>query len=309
MPLIDEILSQTAAQLKDHIINGATPASQTSAKSPAASLPVQTATPASREFGKDQGTVAPGTQTPPKAVPSLPNTNPAARLMGLGETDVAPGGPPPTPQPVHATPPPKLPVVAQQAAPAQVQQPIAPGANDTMAVGGQDYRASTIDPSVAGITPSTDPVKTAASQPGFWNQVVEVASKTGKSILELLGDFAAGYAGKTTPTEQRLQREHELRMQGNQLQMQKDVMSIQQGFNEQQNKLQMDHDTAMHAATNDLQKQQIENEFQLRKQELLNQRQMMMQNYEIAQLNRQWQISGQQGATGNAGSFYKFGQE
>lgn len=156
-------------------------------------------------------------------------------------------------------------------------------------------------PVVAGL-PKTDPIKEAASKPGFWSQVLDVANSTRKTLFELLGDIGAGSVHMTTPTQQRLEREQQLRLQGNEVQAQKDLAAANQGFNEQIQKLQIAHDTAMQAARNDLEKQQIENNFQLRRIEIENQRQMF-------QLNYRWNLLSQQGNTGGAHSFYKFGDQ
>jgi len=153
-------------------------------------------------------------------------------------------------------------------------------------------------PIVAG-QPKTDPIKQAASQPGFWQQLLDVAGKAGKTLFEVLGDIGAGSVHMSTPTQQRLEREQQLRLQGNELQAQKDLASANQGFNQQLQKLQMDHDTAMQSARNDIEKQQIESQYQLRRIEIENQRQMFMLNY-------RWNMASQTDRTGSPSQFYKF---
>lgn len=155
-------------------------------------------------------------------------------------------------------------------------------------------------PVVAGN--KSDPIKQAASQPGFWQQVLDFAGKAGKTLLEVLGDIGAGSIHMSTPTQQRLEREQQLRLQGNEIQAQKDMASINSGFNAQLQKAQMDHDTQMQAARNDLEKQQIENNYRLRLQEIETQRQIFSLNY-------RWNMLAQQGSTGGAHNYYKFGEQ
>ena len=195
---------------------------------------------ATRQISPVPPTAAPPDATKLKGVPMGPmtkdkpvspqqggNTNPAYNQMGLKESDVAPGGPAskaapqapeqpavqptqiPEPQTVQAGPPTYNPLPPPEAAPLQVI------AKDV----------------------KTDPVKAAAAEPGFWDKVKSV----GGDIFEVLGDIAAGYSHQqSTPTQQRLAREHSLRMQGNEIQGQKDLLSIQQGF--QQKQLNMENE-------------------------------------------------------------------
>ncbi|MFA5377259.1 MAG: hypothetical protein WC455_16030 [Dehalococcoidia bacterium] len=51
-------------------------------------------------------------------------------------------------------------------------------------------------------------------EPSFWDMALDGAMKTGKGLITFLADFATGYAGKTTPSELRAVREHDIAMEG-----------------------------------------------------------------------------------------------
>jgi hypothetical protein len=212
----------------------------------------------------------------------LPNTNPAARLMGLSESDIAPGNQPKPAQPVEA--------------PIVTPEPVA-GATQTLPPIGQVKSATGAGPVTAEVT---DSVKAASSTPGFWQQALDVAGKTGKTIMELLGDFASGYSHQqSSPTEQRIAREHELRMQGNQVQAQKDLVGIQQGFQKQQADLDRQLQTNLAGARNDIEREKIKQDYQYQTQSLRNQSLQIQNQYQIEMLNRQLLIAQNIGTQGS----------
>ena len=241
------------------------------------------------------------------------NTNPALNTMGAGESDVAPGGPP---EATPATPPgtpgmiatptkPAGPVVGQKATSTTTPSgPITPGPYDSSAVGGPDYRAAT-----AGVPTQqdqkTDPVKDAASSPNFWKQLLDVAGKTGGGILEILGNIGRGLEGRPTITEQRLDREQQLRLQGNQLQVQKDLLSMNQGFQSQQQQLERDFQDKWNATTDANTKLQLKNAHDEALKRLQIEQQQANNTYALAALNQRLMFGGRQGNT-TAAQLYNF---
>jgi hypothetical protein len=216
----------------------------------------------------------------------LPNTNPAARLMGLSESDIAPGNQPKPAQPVEAPP-------------ATTPEPVA-GATQTLPPVGQAKSATGAGPVTTEVSGGTDSIKAASSTPGFWQQALDVAGKTGKTIMELIGDFASGYSHQqTSPTEQRIGREHELRMQGNQVQAQKDLVGIQQGFQKQQADLDRQLQTNLAGARNDIEREKMKQDYQYQTQSLRNQSLQIQNQYQIEMLNRQLMIAANIGTQGS----------
>ena len=232
-------------------------------------------------------------------VTGFPSTNPAARELGLGETDIAPGMNYPQP-----------------AAPATVPTVPVPTPNEVMGTAGPQAVAGTpnsnlqmAQPDAIGSNKAVDPVKDATAKPDFWKSVMDVAGKTGKSIIELLGDFAAGYSHQTSsPTEQRLAREHDLRMQGNQLQAQKDLMSMNQGFQKQQADLDREFQNKWNTTTDERERAALKQQYDMQTRQIEVERQQMVNNYSIAMLNLRWSQMEKTGQSGGAGSFYKFGE-
>ena len=214
----------------------------------------------------------------------MPSTNPAARLMRLGETDIAPGVSPVPSQPVNK-------IIPETA--------VADGKPVGPVVGAQVAPEAKTGLAGPVTTEVSNPVKEASAAPGFWQQALDVAGKAGKSLIELIGDFAAGYSHQqSSPTEQRLGREHELRMQGNQVQAQKDLANIQQGFQKQQADLDRKLQTNLAGARNDIEREKMKQDYQYQTQSLKNQSLSLQNQYAIEMLNQQLMIAGKKGATG-----------
>ena len=232
---------------------------------------------------------APALETNP-----MPNTNAAAKEMGLGETDVAPGVSPP--QPVAPVAPPN-PIVPETAvAQAQSVKPIVqPSNTGTTSVG----------PITAETSGGTGSIKEASSTPGFWQQALDVAGKAGKSLIELIGDFAAGYSHQqSSPTEQRIAREHELRLQGNEMQAHKDLLGIQQGFQKQQADLDRAFQNKWNATKDVNEKAKLKQDYDFQTQSLRNQSLQIQNQYAIEQLNQRLMIAGKQGTTGSFSALF-----
>jgi hypothetical protein len=165
-----------------------------------------------------------------------------------------------------------------------------------------------------GVTPNT--YKPSKKEPDFWEQVLSVAGQAGKSIISVLADFTAGYAGKETPSEIRRVREHEILMEGKkhvntvelaniqnksaegiaarQNALQRELTDTQQRYTAIQNKLQRDLTAALAKETNELTRQSILQTYQLQKDE--NQR-----RFEVEMLTLKWShTQAVSGATGDA---------
>ena len=238
-------------------------------------------------LGLKESDVSPASIGAPRAETNpMPNTNPAAQLLGLGETDVAPGGP----------------AVAQQAnmqaakTPAAAPMPVK--AVEPVAQPGPAPKALSGAGTPTAEVTEGNPVAQASSKPGFWQQALDVAGKAGKSLIELIGDFAAGYSHQqSSPTEQRLTREHELRMQGNENQARKDLLSIQQGFQKQQSDLDREFQNKWNAARDENEKAKLKQDYDLTTQQLRNQSLQIQNQYAIERLNQQI-VAAQKKATG-----------
>ena len=226
---------------------------------------------------------APAVETKP-----MPSTNAAARALGLGETDVAPGVSPTGGVPPVAAPNPVTPETA--VAEAQKVPPVgAPGPAST--------GAGPITSEVSG--GSTEAIKQASATPGFWQQALDVAGKAGKTIAELIGDFAAGYSHQqSSPTEQRIAREHELRLQGNQVQAQKDLLGIQQGFQKQQADLDREFQNKWNTTRDVNEKAKLKQDYDFQTQSLKNQSLQIQNQYQLESLMKSFEIRGKQGTTG-----------
>ncbi len=284
MPRIDPDSDQARKKL-----DPATPAAVANApkKTPVAAPAVMQAMGLKPSDVSPSSIAAPNLETNP-----MPNTNPAASALGLGETDIAPGVSSVPSQPVNKAIVPETAVADGKPVGPVFGQQAKTASGDTSAVGGQDYQAM-------GNGPSANPVKEASAAPGFWQQALDVAGKAGKSLIELIGDFAAGYSHQqSSPTEQRLGREHELRMQGNQVQGQKDLANIQQGFQKQQADLDRKLQTSLAGARNDIEREKMKQDYQYQTQSLKNQSLSLQNQYAIEMLNQQLMIAGKKGATG-----------
>jgi len=278
MGLIDEIAERASDKIAEHVKGQS---------SSAPDIPPTAAPPDPTKLkGIPMGPMTAETEAK-KAIGNQGNTNPAYNEMGLKETDVAPGGPPPA-APVN---PPVQPVAIP--APQTVQAGTTPSAPPV-----------TPAPPVVVGKKAADPVKDAASTPGFWDQVMNVAKNTGKNLFELLGDFAAGYSHQSTPTQQRLAREHELRLQGNQLQASKDLMSLNQGFQNQQNQLDREFQGKLAATTDANVKQQLQQQYEYQRGELANQRLLAMNSYYWTALMTRMGIGSQTSKTGGVAGLF-----
>ena len=214
----------------------------------------------------------------------LPNTNPAARLLGLQESDIAPGSTPKVPE--------------KQIAPTETPKPVPLQINPMpeVAQGGQKSDSGAKAVSGPGTVTTEvsegDPIAKVSSAPGFWQQALDVAKNTGKTLFELIGDFAAGYAHQQdSPTEQRLAREHQLRVQGNQIQANKDLLSIQQGFQKQQADLDREFQNKWNTITDERERAKLKQDYDLQTQQIRNQSLMIQNQYQIEQFNKQLEIA------------------
>jgi hypothetical protein len=214
----------------------------------------------------------------------MPSTNPAQKAMGVGETDVAPGGPKsvgminPPPIQVAKAAASELPAVGQNIADKAVKNP---------------------DPT----SQASNPIAKASEEPNFWQKLMSVASTTGQSVFNLLGDFAMGYAGHPdlAPSMQRLKTEQALRLQQNPLQLQRDLLSIQQGFAQQQNQLDREQQLKLNtAAGNPLEQQRINNEYALRKKEIENQLLQILNTFKLEYMMKNLSIQNSIGSVGSA---------
>jgi hypothetical protein len=164
-------------------------------------------------------------------------------------------------------------------------------ATQTLPPVGQAKSATGAGPVTTEVSGGTDSVKAASSTPGFWQQALTVASNTGKTIMELLGDFASGYSHQqSSPTEQRIAREHELRMQGNQVQAQKDLVGIQQGFQKQQADLDRQLQSNLATARNDIEREKMKQDYQYQTQSLRNQSLQIQNQYHLESLMKSLEI-------------------
>jgi hypothetical protein len=212
--------------------------------------------------------------------------------MGLKESDVAPGGPAVAPDQSQPGGPPPIPQVPIPQAPAAAIPP-----QPTVAVP---------TPEVIGQGKTADPVKEAATTPNFWQSVLDVAGKTGKGMLELLGDFAAGYSHQqSSPTEQRLAREHDLRMQGAPIQAQKDLMSINQGFQAKQAALDREFQDKWNSTTDANVKAQLKQQHDYQSGQLSNERQQITNSYMLESMMKRFEIG--QGVSKTGGVTGLFG--
>ncbi len=241
---------------------------------------------AQQAMGVANGQVPQPSQTGNIETAPMPATAPAAKVIGLGETDVAPGGPPvvspapvPTPQQVAPKPPmyAKTPEVAQAG----------------MVAAQADQAKSGPGTPVAE---QSDPVKSAAKEPGFWDKLISAAKGTGRTLFELLGDFTAGYSHQqSTPTQDRLAREQQLRLQGNAAQTQKDLQQMQQGFQDAQNKLQREHEDALAKITDERERAIAKQNFDIQERQLKIEQERNYLSYQLEGLTRMFGY-GQQGA-------------
>jgi hypothetical protein len=283
MGLIDDISEKASDKIAEHVKkgSGSAVAQEKGPPAPPEQAPMGVAGVAGKDtpiMGQGMATQA-GTEPQVRGnSPTMPSSPPGSPQRVLEGDQSQPINQPPTaPQNVAQVPIPN-PVVANA-----VPNPSIPGATN-MGGGG-----------VIGTMPDkqVDPVKDAAKQPGFWQQAMDVATKTGKGLFELLGDFAAGYAHQaSSPTQQRLAREHALRMQGNELQAQKDLLSMSQGF--QQKQLTMDNE--FRAKDQELAQAQASNTDENVKAQIQTQRDQLKQNYDLQtkQMKNQLEIANRQ---------------
>ena len=211
----------------------------------------------------------------------VPATKPEIQLATpAAKSNITPsvGSAPKTVTPVKA---PAVQAQPTDVSPAMEAQPINP-----VVASGQ--AAAMAEPQVPEV--AKDPVKAAGSQPGFWTQLLDVSKNTGRNILELLGDFAAGYSHQqSSPTEQRLAREHDLRMQGNALQAQRDLINMNQSFQGQQSALDRALQEKLATDRTDVEKQKLQQQHDYQTQQLALEKIRVQNEYMINMFNAQWQ--------------------
>ena len=188
-------------------------------------------------------------------------------------------------QTVGQVTPPKANVV-QNVSPAMEAQKVSP----VVAAGQQMALAEPATPDA-----QKDPIKTATQQPGFWDQLLDASRTAGRNIFELMGDFASGYSHQqSSPTQQRLDREQQLRLQGNSQQAAKDLQSMEEGFQGKQQQADRDLQDKIATASAslaglDIKRQQLQQEHDQFIQNLSLEKMRVQNEYMINMFNAQWQ--------------------
>jgi hypothetical protein len=171
------------------------------------------------------------------------------------------------------------------------------------------------------VTPST--YKPMKKEPDFWEQALSVAQQAGKSIVSVLADFTAGYAGKETPSAIKARQAHDLAMEGQKhlndvdlLTIQnkhaenlaskaayiaKEMESIRQSFEQKQNALKMKHDVALAAPVNANARESIESAYTLAKQTLDYQQEIALIQFRLGLTTDAATKGGAQGIKARAG--------
>ncbi len=309
-PGLEEELKQRAAQqLAQSVTPGGTAAAEKTGTPPAAAptpaaakkqpqgvtlneqpIPID---PATGRPAVDPGIA--GAKNPVVANIGVPNVQPTVQSSTLPAQ--------PT-QTVGQVTPPKANVV-QNVSPAMEAQKVSP----VVAAGQQMALAEPATPDA-----QKDPIKTATQQPGFWDQLLNASRTAGRNIFELMGDFASGYSHQqSSPTQQRLDREQQLRLQGNSQQAAKDLQSMEEGFQGKQQQADRDLQDKIATASQGqdlaLKRQQLQQEHDQFIQNLSLEKMRVQNEYMINMFNAQWQRQAFQWThtNPNPGSqFYEF---
>ncbi len=289
-PGLEEELKQRAAQqLAQSVTPGGTAAAEKTGTPPAAAptpaaakkqpqgvtlneqpIPID---PATGRPAVDPGIE--GAKNPVVANIGVPNVQPTVQSSTLPAQ--------PT-QTVGQVTPPKANVV-QNVSPAMDAQKVSP----VVAAGQQMALAEPATPDA-----QKDPIKTATQQPGFWDQLLNASRTAGRNIFELMGDFASGYSHQqSSPTQQRLDREQQLRLQGNSQQAAKDLQSMEEGFQGKQQQADRDLQDKIATASQGqdlaLKRQQLQQEHDQFIQNLSLEKMRVQNEYMINMFNAQWQ--------------------
>ena len=295
-PSLEEELKQRASQqLAQSVTPGGTAAAEKTGTPP----PAQTPAPATAKQPQDVTLneqpvpIDPSTGRPALDLGVAGAKNPVIANVGLPNVQ-------PTIQSATkpAQPPAQQTNVAPIAVPkANVVQDVSPAmetakASPVIAAGQQTALAEPQVPEA-----QKDPIKAATQQPGFWDQLLNASKTTGRNIFELIGDFAAGYSHQqSTPTQQRLDREQQLRLQGNAQVAAKDLQSMEQGFQGQQQQADRDLQdkiaTAQQTLTGQdlvIKRQQLQQEHDQFVQSLAVDKMRVQNEYMINMFNAQWQ--------------------
>lgn len=291
-PNLEEELKQKAAQQLAQSVNpapgGTAAAEKTGTPPPAAPKQPQNLTVNEQPIPIDPNTGRPaadpgvaGAKNPAIANVGVPNVAPTI------QNPVLPPQPSQSPQKPVAPVAPQKSNFVQSVSPAMQAQQVSP-----IAAGQQTALAEPPLPEA-----QKDPISAGTKQPGFWDNLLSASQSTGRNILELIGDFAAGYSHQqTTPTQQRLDREQQLRLQGNSQQAAKDLQAMEQGFQGKQQQADRDLQdkiaTAQQTLTGQdltIKSQQLKQEHDQFIQSLAVEKMRVQNEYMINMFNAQWQ--------------------
>ena len=299
-PGLEEELKQRAAQqLAQSVTPGGTAAAEKTG-TPPASAPTPAAAqkqPQGVTLNEQSAPIDPNTGRPVTASSGFVASgiagakNPVAANVGVPNVQATLQNATLPPQPANQTVAPVIPPkanVVQSVSPAMEAQKVSP----VVAAGQQMALAEPATPDA-----QKDPIKTATQQPGFWDQLLSASKTAGRNIFELIGDFASGYSHQqSSPTQQRLDREQQLRLQGNSQQAAKDLQSMEEGFQGKQQQADRDLQDKIATASQGLtgqdlalKRQQLQQEHDQFIQNLSLEKMRVQNEYMINMFNAQWQ--------------------